>query len=270
MTLPLEDTLNKLKSYQNSSFPILSAYLTTYHKDHPAVLNAFRSLIITSLTDEEQQLVKKNISYIQAFLQTYPTPQTCRTLAIFSGGDNLWEIITNDFDIDEQLILNHSPQIAPIEKKLREEHHYLILLADRSKALLLRFHEGAVEKRKEVTEAHPYEQVPQRVKGKSHGFTMRDGKIDRHIQDHLNRHLQHIAQEVDDFLKDQDVAGILVGGHKPLLHPLEHTLSKRLQSKILGEFIADLHAPLNTLVVRSKEELMSHHAYTPTSTPLYR
>ena len=134
----------------------------------------------------------------------------------------------------------------------------------------MRFHEGVVEKRKEITEAKPSEQVPQKVKGKSHGLSMRDGKIEPHIQHHLKRQLQRIAQEVDHFIQEQDVAGILIGGHKPLLHPLEHTLPKRLQNKILGEFITDLHAPLTTLVSRSKEELKSHHAYTPTSSLLFR
>lgn len=269
MTLPLQDTLNKLKSYRNSSYPILSLYLKTYHKDFPEVLKTFRRLILSSLTDEEQQLVKKNISYIQAFLQTYPTPQTCRTLSIFSGSDSLWEVITNEFDIDEQLILNHSPQIAPIEKKMRKEQHYLILLADREKALLLRFHEGIVEKRKEIVEHEASNQVPQKVKGRSHGLNMRGGKIDRHIQDHLHRHLQHIAAEVDAFLAEQDVAGIVIGGHRPLLHTLEKNLPRRLQRKILGEFIADLHAPLPTLVNKSKKELTNYSVYS-TSSPLYR
>jgi len=255
MTFDLQDTINKLRAYENVTYPILSVYINTYHKDHPDMLRNFRHLVVDYLTDEEQEAVKKNISYIQGFLKTFPTPQTCRTLALFSGGDHLWEVITTELEIPEQIAVSHYPHIAPITGRLRNQQNYLVLLADRRKALLLKLNRGEVAGKKEVHTPDVEDEVPQNVKGRN--LAMRDGKIDRHVQVHLHRHLKKIGQEVDSFLEEQPIAGVLIGGHKSLLHPLGSTLSKPIQDKILKEFIVDLNAPLNDLIEKSKKELRS-------------
>lgn len=266
MTLSIHDTLQKLSAYENLTYPILSVYINTFHKDHPDMLKNFRHLVVDYLSSEEQEAVKQNISYIQGFLETFPTPQDCKTLVLFSGGDHLWEVVTTDIEIPEQITVSHSPFTAPLEKTLDTYKNYLVLLADKEKALLLKMREGILEEKKEVLDESMNQEVPQKMKGRNNN--MRSGKIDRHIQEHLHRHFQHIGKEVDHFLEGENIAGVLIGSHQQLIHPLEENLSLQTKEKILGEFIADLNAPLDDLLAKSTEVLAAHHLMKEPNPPI--
>ena len=105
------------------------------------------------------------------------------------------------------------------------------------------------------------QKVPQKVKGRN--ATMRTGKIEQHIHEHLRKHLKHIGAEVDSFLEEQPIAGVLIGSHQQLIKPLEDHLPNKLKGKILGEFIADLNAPFHKIIEKSQQELLSHHLFQP-------
>ena len=124
----------------------------------------------------------------------------------------------------------------------------MALLVDREKARLFTVHLGRIKEHKEVFNGI----VPQRVREINKAW-MRQNKIFRHIEDHLNRHLKMIGESVEEFVKDKSVSFIIIGGHKELLFKIKKHLSKKLQSIIRGEFVTELNIPLNDVLLQSKK-----------------
>ncbi len=123
---------------------------------------------------------------------------------------------------------------------------YMVLLADRKNARMFTLTGGAVGQVKECKEGY----VPQKVK---HGDDTWDApdKIFRHIEDHLHRHLSHVAQTADTFAKENQISSLIIGSHKPLFPKIEKHLSAPLRKKIKGTFVTELKAPFNTILARA-------------------
>lgn len=260
MSLALRDTVQKLHTYTQSPASILSVYLEVPAQKQK-LLDNYNHLIIHGLTDEQQQELSNNISYIRGYLEEYEQEETDRNLAIFSGGDNLFEVAVTHFRLPSLIALDHSPYLDPLYAHIAEYQRYLIVVADREKAKFFTIHLGELEDQSELFEEH----VPQKMKGRN--FEEREDKIDRHIQDHLHRHFNHLAEELKVFLKDKPVTAVIVGGHKEIIHTIENHLPKSLREKVIGKFTAEPDAPFNGLLQQSKEILKIIDEKTRPTTP---
>lgn len=252
MSLGLKETLQKLKAYEQSAFPILSVYLPlpSVEKARNAILvKELHTLVKKNLPREQQAVLREDIEYIAAFLQTYNDQNHHKGLAIFSGDNQLWEVVKTEFIPDSHISVNHHPHLEPIFNQLKLHQRYLIILADRQKAKFLTLFSNSIEDQGEVFD----NSVPQKVKANEEGFYGRSDKIARHIQDHLHQHLKLIAQRAGMFLHNRPIAGVIIGGHKELLHNIKNHLPKQLQEKIIGEFISELNISINEISVKSKK-----------------
>lgn len=244
MLLNLRDTLQKLKGYNNSPFPILSAYLSVSQSTDLA--KHFEDMVTSSYPDHKKALVEDDIVYISSFLSTLKNKHKYKAIALFSGGNKLWEVVTTLFDLPESVTIAFSPHTAPLVKALAVYNRYLVILADRKKTRLYTLYLGTIEEKEEFSE----NDVPQKVRAQ--GSSELAKKIDRHIKDHLHKHFNLVATHVADFVKRRPLAGVVVGGHKESLHVLEKHLPKNLREKIIGEFIADTDLDTNSVITKSK------------------
>lgn len=252
MSLSLKGTLQKLKAYEQSAFPILSVYLPLpqVEKARNAVMvKTLHELVKKNLPREQQAVLREDIEYIAAFLQTYDDKNHHQGLAIFSGDNQLWEVIKTEFLPDAYLSVNHHPHLKPIFNELKLHQRYLVILADREKAKFFTLLSNSIEDQAEVFD----NSVPQKVKASGEGFYGRTDKIARHIQDHLNQHLKLIAQRAGTFLKNRPIAGVIIGGHQELLHNIKIHLPKQLRDKIIGEFISELNISISDISKKSKK-----------------
>lgn len=140
--------------------------------------------------------------------------------------------------------------------KVKEENfykRYLVILADRKKARVFTIYLGDFEDTGEVIEAFD---VPQKVKAE--GFST--GRINRHIKDHLCRHLKEIGSKTWEYLIKRRIKrldGIFIGSHRELFSEVQKHLPAKLQRKILGRFSMEPNNALGdiTLAVISKFKL---------------
>ena len=124
---------------------------------------------------------------------------------------------------------------------------YMVLLADRKRAQMFMLSNGVVGYSKEFINEH----VPQKVKHGDDTWDAQD-KIMRHIEDHLHRHLQHVAKVADTFAKKNHISGLIIGGHKELFGKIRKHLSYPLNKKMKGTFVTELKAPFNEVLKRAK------------------
>lgn len=127
---------------------------------------------------------------------------------------------------------------------------YLLLLVDREHAKLLLIADGRVKVERVIKK----DIVPQNVKHGDDTWDSQD-KIFRHIEDHLHRHLQHVANETTSFIKEYNVIEILIGGHKPLFSKIIKNLPHAIFTKVIGTFVTELKVTNNTILDKALKEL---------------
>lgn len=255
MSLSLDKTIQRLQSYSNSTFPILSVYLKVPTKQEVSkltFLNQFQTLIKTNLTSADQSLLENDIQEMEGFLSNIEDHPSFNGLILFSGGNQLWEEIKTDLTFEPLCQINHSPYLDPLYKALNDFRRYLVILADRERGryftIFLNHFEDPGEMIKDKGE------VPQKIKPEGR----RQNKVDRHIQEHLDNHIEHVCSSALNYAKLKNIDGVIVGGHKELVHKIEDFLPSQLKHKIIGEFVSNVDAPLGDLTEKSKQ-VIAHH-----------
>lgn len=127
---------------------------------------------------------------------------------------------------------------------------YIVLVVDRKQAIFYSLIGNSVEKTESIKDGH----VPQRVKHGDDTWDAQD-KIDRHIDNHLHRHLVMIAKKVEYFIGNKQYDGLLIAGRKNLFAAMYKHLPPKLQIKYKGTFVTELKVPSNTILNRALEKI---------------
>jgi peptide subunit release factor 1 (eRF1) len=249
MVLSIKETIQKLKNYNDRSFPILSVYLEI-KKDNPneqlMLLRSFHKLIDTTLSRKKQTQLRQSLIYMDSYLNNFYDIHNYHGIALFAGGNKLWEVITTPFSLPTSLHVDHSPFLTPIKQKLHEYDRYLVVLADRQKAKFFTLHLGNIEEQIDFRD----KKVPQEVN--TGVQNSRGNKLDRHIKEHLHKHFNDVANKLNKFVGNKPIDGVVLGSHKTLIPTLEDHLPKKLQNKIIGNFLAEPDTNINELIIKCK------------------
>lgn len=246
------DTLNRLHRYNNSTNPILSVYFHLPKEEtNEEITQSLSALLKHDLSYKERRRAMRNIEYIQGFLRTFRKQNDEQSLAFFSAGDALFEVIHLPYAVANKAVLSHIPFLQPLLEQESVYRKYLFILIDREKARLFIMSQGIIENAVEVIDKSVPQNVHQNAREDMHND--REQKINRHIQDHLHRHFHTIVQKVQQFVGHNSITGVIIGGHKNLFQGFEAALPKDLHKIIVGEFITELAVNGNDLVKKSKK-----------------
>lgn len=115
---------------------------------------------------------------------------------------------------------------------------YMVLLVDRKRARMFILVDGKAVSHLELS----HDEAPQKVKAGVNTWDAQD-KIMRHIEDHLHKHLEHVATDSLKFALNEKVTHLLIGGHKPLFSKIIKQLKYPLSKKFIGTFVTELKIP---------------------------
>lgn len=127
-----------------------------------------------------------------------------------------------------------------------EEGQYLIIIADKKKAVLFLFNKDDMEISKKIMDPG----VRKETKINSGEIYGKNTKLEHKMDNQLHQHLQLIMHEIEAFVQGKHINGVFIGGHQPLFHLIEDALPTLLQEKVRGDFVTELNIP--------EEELLRH------------
>lgn len=246
--------IDRLKAFYESPSPILSVYFqlpVPKLYGNEKIVNKLQTHINAGLSYKQREEMKKHIHMIVGFMKNYQQARGERTLAFFSGGDNLFEILHLPYKMKSTVVYSHDPYLEPVLKEMDDMKRYLVILSDKKNAIFYTMFDGAVEDKDALFD----DSVPQDINhiGSQGLRTQRDDKTQRHVHEHEQKHFQYISQRVQQFIKNKPIAGVILGGHKHELHLFREQLPKYLQEKIVGDFVSELHVGFNEILERSKQ-----------------
>lgn len=248
--MDIEEVINRLRSFKDFPFPILSVYLGSTNKRTPYpsfFLTQLHGLVHDNFDDEDQRYWQQDLASIEEYLRDSLDRENNRSLAFFSSQDNLWQALELPFFLPPFCQSSHSPYLVPLEEILEKNRKYLVLLVDREKAKIFTVRLGKIEEEVDIFD----NQVPQRVKAKTINLGRTD-KIMRHIEYHLNEHLKLVAKSAKEFISRKKIHFIIIGSHQELLPEIKKSLPHPLNKMILGEFVTELNIPLSQILSQSE------------------
>lgn len=247
----IHNVLDKLRAYKGSSSLVLSVYLSNHDLlPGEGLANRFK-VLIEKLTLGQKVALSTATTMIEAYLLNEYDIKKHKTNIAFFTNTHMWEVINHDYDIPSECYIFNTPYIAPLTESIQKDARYVIVVADREKAELFSIVRGAVEDYRHVFDPS----VPQNVKSNKENFYARNDIIARHIQDHLHRHLQLIAESLADLLDGKPVQGVMIGGHKTLFADIKKHLPESLQDRIIGEFVTELNIPKDQIILHAQNAL---------------
>lgn len=128
----------------------------------------------------------------------------------------------------------------------------MVLLVDRKRAVMFSLFEGLVDNVKEVKS----DDVPKKVKHGDDTWDAQD-KINRHIEDHLHRHLIHVSKQLSSFAEKNKINTILIGSHKNLFSKIIEQLPYPYRNKVKGTFTTELKAPFNEVLLKAEQAMQN-------------
>ncbi len=129
---------------------------------------------------------------------------------------------------------------------------YIVLLVDRKRSKILMIQDRSIIKHVEL-ENDP---APRNVKKGENTWDAPD-KIFRHREDLLSMHLEHVAIELNKFARNQKIAGLIIGGHRPLFKKVEKHLHYPFTNMVLGTFVTELKIPQMVILLRAVKAIES-------------
>ncbi len=245
--------LEELAGYQNTRNPVVSLYLNiTPPRNYENELN---SLIHTTMraverngryTDQQVKELEKLTQKIEDYAQKeFKRLEGTRLVVLFADADGLWREYHLPVALAGSMVVDFDPYTRPLAMLLDEFDRYCVVVCDSRKARIFSLYLGTIE---ESSEAFLEDNVPDGVRVKQSmtaggGGTIQAGlgdkRIERHIQDHVHRHLKRVADKTLEFFKKKRFTRLMLAGPEDKTLPwLKDHLHSYLRQRLATEFSA--------------------------------
>ena len=237
-------------------FPLLSVYLGADNPGDltPKALTAqFHSLVHSSLTAEQKDHFRPDITYIEQYLSTYhPDAEAARSVALFSagGGRQLWKEFHLQHSFEPLMQVSHKPYVTPIVRMYEADPCYVVLLVNQKRARLLSIQMGQVAEDLQITNP---ELIPDVRVNKDEGKLGGQDKAFRHSQKYLNQYLKKVASAAQKFARKTGARYVILGGHREMISKMKGLLPTKLKELVRGELIALPEMPTAEVLFKSRQ-----------------
>jgi peptide chain release factor subunit 1 len=222
---PDRDLLRDLADWPVDGHPVTSLYLDVDGRRYPRRADVERHgelLLRKAATEAERQgrdahrAVSRDVERMKAYLADRFDRKGARGLALFSCDPaGLWQDVPVTQPLRDRATVAPRPYLLPLEAMVERAETFCLALVDREKARLLVGSLGEVE---EVTS------VLDDVPGQHDQGGWAQARLQRHIEDHVQRHLKHVAAALLDLLRRRPFDRLVLSGPDEVVAELERNL----------------------------------------------
>jgi peptide subunit release factor 1 (eRF1) len=238
-----DETLKQLVAFSNHEHPVISLYLNVtpprpFASELNAAIHAKKQQLKASglLSKDQLRALEEMLARLQNYAQgLVGALERTRLLVLFASPEKLWQEFRLPVALPTRLVIDKDPYIRPLTALLEEFRRYCVLLADARKARLFSLYLGDIEEHLGLF----VDDVPSKVK--SGGWAaLQQTRIQRHIEDHIHRHLKQVAERAFQFFQEKHFDFLILGGPQDKTLPeLYDHLHSYLQARVAGEFHAE-------------------------------
>lgn len=264
MTVADRETLRKLADWSTSGFPVVSLYLDVdgsrlpkradylaraEHLTHRAHENA-RTMNDREHARSVQRDAQRMWDYING---EFDRKGGVRGLALFGcSAMGLWEEIVVPRRVPERVVVGERPYLVPLEALVEGFETMCVALVDRERA---RVFISAVDRIEEVSDM--LDEVP----GWHDQGGWAQARFQRHIRDHIQRHLKHAAEVLLRLMQRGRYDRLVLAGPDEAVADLERELHDYVRRTIVGRITLAVTTSATDVLerVRRLEEELERH-----------
>ncbi len=252
--------IEELSRFESKSPPVVSLYLNV--QPLRRIETEINSLAHQALTEMKQdggvdkdrvRDLEKTFDTLKTYVNHLKPLKQTRLVALFADMDGIFKEYLLPMDRPSRMVINSDPYTRPLSVLLDEFERYLVLVVDSRKARIFSLHMGALEPEPDI---FMESEVPDRVGASDarRGMITRNETevqsgygsqgIDRHIKEHMHKHLKAVAARVFDYFKEEGFSRLILAGPEDKTLPrLKTHLHSYLQERLAGEFSAQPDDP---------------------------
>jgi peptide chain release factor subunit 1 len=222
---PDRELLRKLADWPTDGMPVTSLYLDVDGRRHPRRADIERhseTLLRRALSGAERldreghRSVCRDVQRMRDFLREDFDRRGARGLALFSSsGAGLWHEQPLARPIRDRAAVRSSPYLLPLEAMVEGAEVVCTALVDREKARILVSRLGQIEEVSSILDEVP---------GQHDQGGWAQARHQRHIEDHVLRHLKHVADALLRLHQRRGFDHLVLAGPEEVVAELERDL----------------------------------------------
>jgi peptide chain release factor subunit 1 len=243
MAPPDRDRLRKLADWVTQGLPVTSLYLDVDGRRYPqasSYLSRAERAVRTAHAEAHRyegdagrsvhQDARRMLRYFQESFERDGT----RGVVLFSCANaGLWENMHFHKPVRDRLVVGPRPYLLPVEAMLETAETFAVALVDREKARFLVASLGEIE---EVTSL--FDEVP----GRHDQGGWAQARLQRHIEDHVQRHLKRVAETLRILQQRRPYDHLILAGSEDVISELERELHDYVRRSVLGRITVAIGA----------------------------
>lgn len=251
-----EQAVRELAGFKGRNAPVTSLYLDVDGRRFPRRQDYEQQLtqMLREAKDKangDEAKIAADLARIEEHVRAGFDRSNVRGLAIFSCvADGLWRVVPLPVPVRNQLVVNHSPHVRPLEAVLDEYERFAVLLADRQRARVLVFELGELVENTDLFDALPRHDDD-------------GGEWDRdHVRDHADtmahKHLRRAAQAAFALWQENPFDHLIVGAPDEIANELERELHSYLRDRVAARVnvpVAASHDEIRQAVLPVEEKV---------------
>jgi peptide chain release factor subunit 1 len=256
MTVLDRDILRKLAEWSTNGFPVVSMYVDVDGRRFPkrsdyqarAEHLARRAHeAAEGIEDREHaRSVHNDAKRMWEFVHDeFDRKGGTRGLALFGcSGMGLREEISLPARVPERVVVGPRPYLLPLEAVLERYENVCLALVDREKARLFVSELDRIEEVSDVLDDVP---------GWHDQGGWSQARYQRHIKEHVQRHLKHVAEVLMGLLRRRRYNRLVLAGPDEVVAELEHELHDYVRRTIVGRISSPMASSPADVLERIRE-----------------
>jgi peptide chain release factor subunit 1 len=227
MTVLDRDTLRKLAEWSTNGFPVVSLYLDVDGRRFPKrgdyvaraehlARRAYEAAHAMGDRDQARSSHRDAKRMVDFVSDEFDRKGGVRGLTLFGcSGMGLWEELPLPARVPERIVVGGRPYLLPLEAMLERSEAVCTALVDREKARLFVSELDRIEEVSDVLDDVP---------GWHDQGGWSQSRFQRHIKEHVQRHLKHVAEVLLGLFRRRRYQRLVLAGPDEILAELEREL----------------------------------------------
>jgi peptide chain release factor subunit 1 len=257
--MPLNETIDKLASFEPTDLPVISLYLNTQADQHGRdnfdsfVRKEFKAKSQTfPLRSPARLSFEKDTERINAYLEQLRPSANGVAIFACAGVNDFFEAVELDAPIDShRLYIYHQPHLYPLARLSDQYPRYAALIADTNAARIYVF--GMGQKLRQDA-----------VKNQNVNKTQLGGwsqaRYQRHIENYYLHHAKEVVDALDKAVREEDIKHIVLAGDEVILPVLREQFPPYLKEKVIDTLRLDITTPEHIVARETLAALRAHDA----------
>jgi peptide chain release factor subunit 1 len=245
--------LRSLAEWSANGAPVSTLYLDVDGRKYPRKqdVQVRAEELCHQLRDQAQRLdrgpkrsVHADAERMLAFFDGLDRGPT-RGVALFSCSEaELWEEVRLPRPVRDRAALADHPHVLPLEVVVETYERFCTVLLDREKARLFLVHMGSITEQSDVLDDVP---------GQHDQGGWSQSRFQRHIEEHVGRHLKHVGEVLLRFFKRRGFEHLILAGPEETVAEFERGLHDYLKKRVVARITLPMTAGEEEVLARSME-----------------